>query len=205
LSRDQQIDDFVISLRDSPRNGNVFNPWWEIDAENDQSEESPRIRRKQLADYLLSLSLFRSEHIIALGKIAARQIARVGLSSIAVRHPASGRRARVLRADGQAFVSLSEFHFTKSTASRCANQKAHVWISAEAGSKFNFEKGISIAEALMKRRQSRQQRGQPGGGKGQREDVHGSGVYPASGPWPEHEAQVRSEAEWGHAKKGRQK
>jgi hypothetical protein len=31
---------------------------------------------------------------------------------------------------------------------------------------------------------------------GQREDLHGSGVYPSSGPWPKGNAQLRAPADW---------
>lgn len=55
-----------------------------------------------------------------------------------------------------------------------------------------------------RRQKSNQQSGAPGGGKGMREDVHGSGVYPASGPWPEHEAGFRNEGEWGHLEQARE-
>ncbi|MDB6017125.1 MAG: hypothetical protein JWR19_1614 [Pedosphaera sp.] len=46
--------------------------------------------------------------------------------------------------------------------------------------------------------------GVPNAGKGQREDVRGSGVYPISGPWPRGKAPIRTEAAWGHtATRGR--
>jgi len=44
--------------------------------------------------------------------------------------------------------------------------------------------------------------GKPGGGTGRREEVRGSGVYPASGPWPEGDAPFESEAAWGQGKRG---
>ena len=44
--------------------------------------------------------------------------------------------------------------------------------------------------------------GRPGGGAGRREDVRGSGVYPASGPWPEGDATFRGEASWGQGERG---
>src|SRR5262245_52096336 len=40
------------------------------------------------------------------------------------------------------------------------------------------------------------------GGVGRREDVRGSGVYPASGPWPEGDAPFRGMAEWGQGERG---
>jgi hypothetical protein len=32
--------------------------------------------------------------------------------------------------------------------------------------------------------------------KGQREDLHGSGIYPSSGPWPNGEAALRAPEDW---------
>lgn len=46
------IDDFIESLRYPPASGHVFNPWWEVDDENDIGEEAPEIRRHQLSRYL---------------------------------------------------------------------------------------------------------------------------------------------------------
>ena len=43
----------------------------------------------------------------------------------------------------------------------------------------------------------RKESGQPGGGQGRKEDVRGSGVYPASGPLPSGGAAVRTQGEWG--------
>src|SRR5689334_804131 len=34
------------------------------------------------------------------------------------------------------------------------------------------------------------------GKRTQREDLHGSGVYPSSGPWPEHNAPLRTPEDW---------
>lgn len=44
--------------------------------------------------------------------------------------------------------------------------------------------------------------GRPGGGKGRREDVRGSGVYPASGGEAPADAEVRTMAEWGQGERG---
>ena len=38
-------------LKKSPR-GAVFNPWWDVDADNDIGRQAPRIRRQQLRTYL---------------------------------------------------------------------------------------------------------------------------------------------------------
>lgn len=44
--------------------------------------------------------------------------------------------------------------------------------------------------------------GKSGGGAGRREEVRGSGVYPASGPWPDGDAPFEGEASWGQGKRG---
>src|SRR5260370_6726750 len=46
----KQLDIFVRLLKASP-SGSVFNPWWQIDEENDFGPHSPAIRRKHLAVY----------------------------------------------------------------------------------------------------------------------------------------------------------
>jgi len=46
----KQLDKFLRLLTASP-SGAVFNPWWQIDDENDVSPHSPAIRRKHLAVY----------------------------------------------------------------------------------------------------------------------------------------------------------
>jgi hypothetical protein len=47
----KEIDDFLRSLRKSP-SGAVFNPWWEVDEQNDIGRHAPAIRRHQLGTYL---------------------------------------------------------------------------------------------------------------------------------------------------------
>ena len=49
MSRNQ-LDNFLRRLKRSP-SGAVFNPWWQIDEENDIGPRSPAIRRKHLAVY----------------------------------------------------------------------------------------------------------------------------------------------------------
>jgi uracil-DNA glycosylase len=49
MSRDQ-LDNFLRLLKASP-SGAVFNPWWQIDEENDIGPHCPLIRRKHLAVY----------------------------------------------------------------------------------------------------------------------------------------------------------
>jgi uracil-DNA glycosylase len=46
----KQLDNFVRLLTASP-SGAVFNPWWQIDEENDIGPYAPAIRRKHLAVY----------------------------------------------------------------------------------------------------------------------------------------------------------
>lgn len=38
--------------------------------------------------------------------------------------------------------------------------------------------------------------------RGQREDLHGSGVYPSSGPWPKGQAELRAPEEWNRRELG---
>ena len=47
----KSIDEFLRLLKKSP-SGAVFNPWWEVDQENDIGRGAPAIRRKQLRAYL---------------------------------------------------------------------------------------------------------------------------------------------------------
>jgi uracil-DNA glycosylase len=46
-----EIDEFVRLLKNSPA-GAVFNPWWDIDEQNDAVRNAPVIRRNQLRAYL---------------------------------------------------------------------------------------------------------------------------------------------------------
>jgi hypothetical protein len=45
------IKTFITLLKKSP-GGAVFNPWWQVDEQNDIGPNAPAIRRKQLAAYL---------------------------------------------------------------------------------------------------------------------------------------------------------
>jgi hypothetical protein len=47
----KEIDDFLRLLNLSP-SGAVFNPWWEVDEQNDVGHNAPAIRRNQLRAYL---------------------------------------------------------------------------------------------------------------------------------------------------------
>ena len=46
-----ELDDFLRLLKRSP-SGAVFNPWWQVDEQNDIGPSAPAIRRKQLGAYL---------------------------------------------------------------------------------------------------------------------------------------------------------
>jgi hypothetical protein len=46
-----ELHDFLRLLKASP-SGAVFNPWWEVDAQNDFGPSAPAIRREQLRAYL---------------------------------------------------------------------------------------------------------------------------------------------------------
>jgi hypothetical protein len=45
------VEGFLTLLKKTPR-GAVFNPWWQVDTQNDVGPNAPAIRRKQLAAYL---------------------------------------------------------------------------------------------------------------------------------------------------------
>src|SRR5207249_9352516 len=45
------LDSFLHLLKKSPA-GAVFNPWWEVDEQNDAARIAPAIRRNQLRAYL---------------------------------------------------------------------------------------------------------------------------------------------------------
>jgi uracil-DNA glycosylase len=47
----QSVERFIGLLKKSP-SGAVFNPWWQMDRENDLGQNAPGIRRKQLRAYL---------------------------------------------------------------------------------------------------------------------------------------------------------
>src|ERR1700757_838418 len=49
--RPKEIEHFLRLLKKSP-SGAVFNPWWEIDEQNDADRNAPAIRRNQLRAYL---------------------------------------------------------------------------------------------------------------------------------------------------------
>jgi uracil-DNA glycosylase len=47
----ESVENFLRLLKRSP-SGGVFNPWWQVDGENDVGPQAPGIRRKQLCAYL---------------------------------------------------------------------------------------------------------------------------------------------------------
>ena len=47
----QSVEKFMRLLKRAP-SGAVFNPWWQVDDENDARRNAPAIRRKQLGAYL---------------------------------------------------------------------------------------------------------------------------------------------------------
>lgn len=55
---------------------------------------------------------------------------------------------------------------------------------------------------VSKQQERNRESGQPGGGQGRRDDVGRSGVYPMSGPHPEGDAPIRTEAAWGQGERG---
>jgi hypothetical protein len=59
------ISDFLQLLKKSP-SGAVFNPWWQVDKENDIGRNAPAIRRKQLRAYLQKR--LRKAHIAVIGE-----------------------------------------------------------------------------------------------------------------------------------------
>jgi hypothetical protein len=49
----QSVENFLRLLKEAP-SGAVFNPWWQVDEENDIGSHASRIRRTQLRAYLLA-------------------------------------------------------------------------------------------------------------------------------------------------------
>ena len=50
MERARSVEKFVQLLKNSP-SGAVFNPWWQVDKQNDIGRNAPGIRRKQLRAY----------------------------------------------------------------------------------------------------------------------------------------------------------
>ncbi len=43
---------FIEQLKDSPNNGKIFNPWYQVDTDNELGPDGPSIRRQHLNHYL---------------------------------------------------------------------------------------------------------------------------------------------------------
>jgi hypothetical protein len=52
-------------------------------------------------------------------------------------------------------------------------------------------------ETSQQSAEEKRESGVPGGGAGRRDEVGGSGVYPATGPFPEGDAEVKTPGSWG--------
>jgi uracil-DNA glycosylase len=63
--RPKEIEHFLRLLKKSP-SGAVFNPWWELDKENDISRGAPAIRRSQLRAYLQKR--LREANLVVIGE-----------------------------------------------------------------------------------------------------------------------------------------
>ena len=50
--KDSKIEGFIADIRYKVEGSPVFDPWWEVDPENDKSPSGPLIRRRQLKHYL---------------------------------------------------------------------------------------------------------------------------------------------------------
>ena len=59
------INDFLRLLKKSP-SGAVFNPWWQVDKENDIGRNAPAVRRNQLRAYLQKR--FRKAQLAVIGE-----------------------------------------------------------------------------------------------------------------------------------------
>lgn len=46
------IQSFINALKQTPKHDTVFNPWYDVDPDNDLSDQSPKIRKAQLKAYL---------------------------------------------------------------------------------------------------------------------------------------------------------
>src|SRR5205823_6026089 len=65
MERARSIEKFVQLLKKSPSDA-VFNPWWEVDKENDIGRNAPEIRRSQLCAYLQKR--LRKAHLALIGE-----------------------------------------------------------------------------------------------------------------------------------------
>ena len=49
----KEIEEFILLLKESRPLKDVFNPWRDVDSENDQDRDAPEIRTNQLRHYLM--------------------------------------------------------------------------------------------------------------------------------------------------------
>jgi uncharacterized membrane protein/CBS domain-containing protein len=68
----------------------------------------------------------------------------------------------------------------------------------EQGARLQEREGGAVGADMQRRTES----GQPGGGAGRVDWVGHSGIYPASGPLPEGDAEIRAPASWGQGERG---
>lgn len=61
----RSVEQFIRMLKNSP-SGEVFNPWWEVDKENDIGRNAPGIRRRQLRAYLCKR--FKTARLAVIGE-----------------------------------------------------------------------------------------------------------------------------------------
>src|SRR6266536_5197066 len=61
----KSLREFLQLLKNSP-SGAVFNPWWEVDEQNDIGRNAPAIRRHQLRAYLQKR--LGKEHVAVIGE-----------------------------------------------------------------------------------------------------------------------------------------
>lgn len=96
----------------------------------------------------------------------------------------------------QVQVNKGEVTLTGSVDSRRTKHMTEMTVESVDGVK-DIHNQLRI-EARNRQRES----GQPGGGSGRVDRVGRSGVYPASGPTPEGDADVRGMASWGQGERG---
>ena len=72
------LDDFLNLLKETP-SGEVFNPWWEVDIDNDKYNDSYKVRQQNLRSYF-SERLGQIQYIILAEALRADLL--VGLSTL---------------------------------------------------------------------------------------------------------------------------
>jgi hypothetical protein len=82
---------FLASLKESPKQKGVFNPWYDVDRSNDASREGPQIRRSQLFRYLKER--LRSTKYLLVGEASGYQGAKFsGIAMTSERILLGGKR-----------------------------------------------------------------------------------------------------------------